>query len=763
MKSLEYIGITEDAAKKIITSRELQSVDFEQSEILIRLFLGINATEEKIPGIKKVIRKNGCVITSIDEKYSIEKNTLTLDLETFDLGKVSESMALTAIQKLLRFSIKYWNNLNLNNNEYLPVGSPKAIIFPFPITSGSSYRITLDREPNARRMARRYVGKHLLAYKFGTSEGNGLHENCSETNFGKSIDQIFDHETYVSEVLHLENSVRSSFFQTDLAESPISSSTVLGQSDPMSKLSPRQKEFVLRDYSEPARIEGPAGSGKTICMVLKCLQGIKIAQANNIASKFLFICPSQAMVQNVKYFVDVLSDNSSIKETSSNLEVKTLQDVCRDFLKGDIHESELLDVDSSEAKNLQLLHLVTLIEDMKQELVGHREFVSEPLYELFEKDDAFHVAELVRHEISVVIKGRCDEIFEKYKNAKRPAYGLPIQSENDRRFIFDVFKRYSSILDTLSQFDTDDVAISALSKMDSPIWRRRRSREGYDAIFIDEVHLFNMNELSLVHYLTKESTQSPISYAIDLSQALGDIAWNDMEFHDSIGMENKERRTTLRAVFRCSPPITDLAFSITSHGANLFTNFDNPVSEASYVFDDDIVEEIPQYYLINNSISILESAFKMAEKIKTQNNIKRHQISIIFFDRPLFDDAVRYINDNNKLVKILEERGDIQAIRAAEKGGYFVLGHADYVGGLEFEAVVLVGVDDGRVPNSASVTSNSSRVYQNYIAHNRLYVAVTRARRTVCIIGEQVRGASTVLEAAIQNNKLKINRNFSDF
>lgn len=757
MKSLDFVGITEEAAKQIVTNRELQSVDFEQSHKLTLIFTGEwTGNTSDLPGIQMIGSKSGCILIARGENYSAEKNTITIDLKSFDISKVSESMALTAIQKLLRFSIKYWNNLSLNNNEYLPVGSSKAIIFPFPITNGGSYRITVDREPCSRRISKRFGGKHLLAYKFGNSEGNGLREDYSETEFNKSMDQLFDHQTYIKSSSLPDSTRQVSFLQTDLQTDQVESSNVLGQVNPLEKLSTRQLQFVTRDYSEPARIEGPAGSGKTICMVLKCLQGIKSAQNNSQNIKFLFICPSQSMVQNVSYFVDVLSNSTVLQDPNVPLEVKTLQDVCRSLLKNDVHDSELLDTDSSEAKNLQLLHLVTVIEQFKEDLLGHREFINDRLYQLFCKDDPFHVAELVRHEISVVIKGRCDEEFENYKAVKRPAYGLPIETESDRRFIFNLFKQYSAILNTLSQFDVDDVAISALSKLESPIWRRRRSREGYDAIFIDEVHLFNMNELSLIHYLTKDSSKAPISYAIDLSQALGDVAWNDTEFHDSIGMESGETKTTLRAVFRCSPSITDLAFSITSHGANLFTNFDNPISEASYVYDSVRQDLLPRYYLINNSTNLLDAAFKAAENIREIGALKRHQIALVFFERTLFEDAISYVTENNKLATALIERGDIETVKDAQRTGRFIIGHADYVGGLEFEAVVLVGVDDGRIPNSANITSTASRTFQNYVSHNRLYVAVTRARQYVWIVGENIRGPSTVLEAAIENKKIQL-------
>ena len=243
----------------------------------------------------------------------------------------------------------------------------------------------------------------------------------------------------------------------------------------------------------------------------------------------------------------------------------------------------MLDEDTFESKNIQLLHLVELVSDEKNTLEQKKGFISSELYKFICDEDEFHIADMLRHEISVVIKGRSDENLDSYKDVKRPSYGLPIQNKNDRSFIFDVFNKYSEILNNLSQFDVDDVAISALSKLDSPIWRRRRKNDGFDAIFIDEVHLFNMNELSLVHYLTKDSSLSPISYAIDLAQALGDIAWNDVDFNNSVGIKNETEEVKLNAVFRSSPLITDLAFSITSHGANIFTNFDNPISEAPYI------------------------------------------------------------------------------------------------------------------------------------------------------------------------------------
>lgn len=759
MKNADFIGLTEESTRIIISNRELQSSDFLLSQNLILLFTGLadkNAAEEI--GLFLVELKSGYVLISPEEKYSTEKNTLTIDLNSINFSSINDSLLITAIQKTLRFCVKYWANLNFNNNEYFPPGSSKAIVFPFPMNSASPYRVTLERQPSEKRLSKRYSGKHLLAYRFGTSGGDGIKEDYPTTNFNKSIDLLFAFETYANKNKKIISYHQPSFITTDLTTERIDTSTILGYTDPFKKLSSKQLTFIKTVYNEPARIEGPAGSGKTICMVLKILFWLKEITDKEKKVKFLFIAPSNEMVNNVRYFFEVLI--GSVSEYNKDLldlvEIKTLQDVCTHFLKQDIHETELLDEDTFESKNVQLLHLVELVTVEKEKVESSKSFISSELYDFFINEDDFHIAEMLRHEISVVIKGRSNEDFDTYKDSGRPSYGLPIKTINDRSFIFDVYKKYSEILNNLSQFDVDDIAISALSKLDSPIWRRRRKTEGYDAIFIDEVHLFNMNELSLVHYLTKDSSFSPISYAIDLSQALGDIAWNDTEFNNSVGIKNETEEIVLSAVFRSSPSITDLAFSITSHGANIFTNFDNPISESPYVYGDDLEDATPKYYLVDSHTTIYQKAFELADEIKDSLKTRKHQVAIIFFDRYTYSEGVTFANDNKKRFVEITKRGDLSTVGQAEKSSLYILTMADFVGGLEFEAVVLVGVDKGRIPDVAKANSTATKMFQNYIAHNRLYVSVTRAKKIVNVIGESIRGESEVLEHAIKTNKIEV-------
>lgn len=79
------------------------------------------------------------------------------------------------------------------------------------------------------------------------------------------------------------------------------------------------------------------------------------------------------------------------------------------------------------------------------------------------------------------------------------------------------------------------------------------------------------------------------------------------------------------------------------------------------------------------------------------------------------------------------------------------MGHADFVGGLEFQAVIIVGVDGGRVPPNSGNDNFSSKSFLSYVSHNRLYVAISRARYRVEMLGDRARGASRLIAPAIQS------------
>lgn len=743
----KYITFSEDAVHKILSDRRFSSFDFDDAEQLINIFL--YKREDLTLGdnsqLKLIVCKNGYNILGYEEKYNSEKNNIIFDMSSIDISLLERKLQLTAIHKVLRFSVRYWSKKNnYNDNEYFVPESTKVIVFPFPLSGSTSYRFTIERDASKdnRRFQKRYSGMHLFVYKFGTTEGAGSKEVAELDIFNKAVEEFFQTENYREYIVkNISNNKLISVISLDDYQKNFLT---------LQSLSRKQVEFIESPFDIPSRVEGAAGSGKTLCMIMKCIYWVQKKRQEKTPHKALFVVPSNAMVNNVK----IIFESYGLKDIDTNVDILTLQDVCFKFLKNDLSINESLDNDNMESKNTQLLYLCEIIENIRPSIDQHRLFLSNNLFQLLKNEELLKVAELLRHEISVVIKGRADERYESYQHCRRPTYGLPIETNSDRSFIFGLFRSYNQILENISQYDADDIAISTISRLDTPIWRRRRLSEGYDVIYIDEAHLFNLNELSIIHFLTKKTDVIPVSFALDISQAIGDIAWDDGEFLSTIGSAEAEKKTKLNTVFRCSSKILELAFSITSHGACLFSNFQNPIElEQDFENGSIKVEEPPKYFLIRNKDIIFES-FKKVESLRIE--IKRHEIALIFFDRLLLEEAVKYAENNKKSHVLLTKRGDISCIKTAEKNSAIILCMADYVGGLEFEAVILVGVDKSRVPPNNSHSTVASKIYQSYVAHNRMYVAVTRAKKIVYLIGDADIGLSDVVESAVNLGVLDV-------
>lgn len=758
---LDFICITQLAVRAIIQSRKHQSLDYEDSVFIVNIANGIfdNSIEFDLPIVFKFNNK-GLVVSHEMDKYESERNSITLDFKQLSFEDLSDNLKVTCIQKLLRFCVKYWENLGHSSSEIIPLDSTKGIIFPNN-SQFSQYRIVTELAPfkSKANKVKKYKGKHILAYKFGKNSGAKNKEECEVNVLKKALDVLFSVDTYSKINNDVKSSGQSSYGGIDLSQDDLLNTTnLLGRDNPIELLSDMQKKFINADWCHPARINGPAGSGKTICLVLKAL---KVVNESESKINVLFIVPSTSVRNTVEYFLKVSASSSGILsgQLLSKIKVRTIQQVCIELLGQDISSSELLDEDNYEAKQTQLLYVMEIVEDLKHSISKQKVILSESFYNFFSCEDSLAISELLIHEFGVVIKGRCGSVREEYVKSESVLYSLPTYSENDKYFVFNIFDKYQGKLDELAQFDPDDIALSAMGRLDSPLWKRRRGMEGYDLIIADELHLLNFNELCLIHFLTKSTKSAPISFAVDATQAIGDIAWKNesvLEYLNIKEFSREEEVTDLTAVFRCSESVTRLASSITSSGASLFTNFIDPLAHSTDV-QLGLDEYMPEYRLIDSQgISIHQYALDMADRIKDEINCFKHKIVLIYFDRLLFEEAKDEFITANKSISCLVERGDIELVERAKNKNDYIVAMADYVGGLEFEAVILVGVDKGRLPREERASSNASQLFQSYTAHNRLYVAITRASKIVNIIGELRRGVSPIIQTAIDQKLISL-------
>ncbi|MCK8786786.1 UvrD-helicase domain-containing protein [Roseomonas sp. NAR14] len=757
---MKFLGISRQAVEEIISDRFLQSMDFEAGVAFADFLMGRLPTPKINSKLILYQFEDGCVIGVVPSGPS---QYIVFDVEASGIfgGRYRPAEVLLHLQKTLRFCAKMWANLKPSSNERFLTTSTKAVVFPYPISQRTSVRVSLELSPDSKRLAKRGdEARFVLVYRCGTDDSGGPHEDVRVTNFRKFL-----------EILPAINQSKI----TPTPEKPkITSISVTALDAPANKLEPyqgyerwrhllttRQKEFVDSELDAPHRIEGPAGTGKTLCLILKCITSLKNSKNMNREERALFVTHSDATRRSVQSVFET-NDEDHFEDGEKNLsrqslKIITLQQLCGELLRQDISESEFIDRDAMESKQLQLLYVhEAFVAAMKEDFPTHQRFLSPSFGYFLTNSDQWTAAEIIAHEISVIIKGRSEEKLDSYRKMPRLKYGLPVEEANDRSFVWQIFKRYQKQLQQSAQFDTDDIVLTTIGQLNTPIWRRRRLREGYDSIFIDETHLFNLNELSLFHHLPRQEASYPIAYSVDRAQAIGDRGWTDESFDHALTLSDDAppfSKTEVISVFRCSPEIVDLAFSVTAAGATLFTNFNDPLRLANSTFT--IAEERmcarPIQWLCDNDEVIIEGSFARAEKIARELNVPRGNIALVAFSDDLFKEMQLFVAARNKPVEILKERGDTEAVKRALIAGRYILTTPDYVGGLEFHAVMLLGVDEGRVPPAYTSESLDSRNFLSYASHNRLYVAITRARYRVEVLIERQRGASLLLKNAISN------------
>lgn len=762
---MRYLAIQREAVEEIVGNRLLQSVDFEPGERLAGVLSGGSEDIASIsPRLSLVSGQSGA------GRVILRPGVRTRSFVVFDLeqsgmfgSKQPGDEAVLCLQRVLRFAIKHWDQRLLNPNELIFPGHSKAVIFPYPISQKTGYRISIDLNPYADRLQRRGQSeRYLLVYKAGRDDSQGPEETPSFTVFRKFIDDIARVDVGNSPSNAVSADI-AAFQGVSVGDPPGRLDIHQGYDAWMRVLTNDQRRFVESPLVSPMRIEGPAGTGKTLCLALKAVYGLRLSEENDEENASLFVTHSEASRRSILSILESMDAEKYINTITPRriLKVVTLQGLCSEILKQEISDTELLDPDAYDAKQMQLLYVEEAFRQAKEELPTYSKFFSAGFSKFLSSEDDWAIVQMLQHEIGVVIKGRSNEQFEAYKLVPRLRSGLPISSEGDKAFVWRVYELYREQLVSGAQFDTDDVMLSALGQLATPIWRRRRVREGYDCLFIDETHLFNMNELSVFHHLTKKEDRFQIAFAVDRSQAIGDRGWVEDFDLATLVPDEKQRaklpRTRVSAVFRCSPDIVNLAFSITSSGASLFTNFEDPLSIANsnLSFDEERMCAPPAYVSFEDDAALIAGAFERAESLIKEMDSSRGDVAIIAFSPELFRELCAKASAENKPVEILKERGDVEVVKRAKQSGRFVLAMPEYVGGLEFDGVVLVGVDEGRVPPSGT-QSNESRAFLNFTAHNKLYVAITRARYRVLIAGTRGRGPSPILNSALKNGALHV-------
>lgn len=746
---MSYIYLTYDAISEMVRLRQFHSPEYDEGMVMVNV---VRNKEYEMPRCPVHTQKGENGVVYYTDSKRKDKGLLIANECIQELAKETDEHIVNIFQKMLKCCMRMFAGVRPAPNEHVS-NNTLMVVFPFPKGAmNGSNRVLIDK--NTQKEANRKDITLYTAYYYGSSES---HVDINSSDIKRNIKEINSLQLDAPDISSEETEqIKSLYFgQLDPLELKLDSN--LGYDNWKYYLTKAQKEFIERDITGAERLEGAAGTGKTLAMILRCIYLLK---RNNFQKRYVFVTHSIATKNHIlEVFRSNLPeiDNYLITEDNffGSLLVTTIQEWCIKYLGAYISETEYLDRDARESKEYQLYVISDAYSEVKEKDMATYEKLCSPEFLSFVKmHDDNSLFELLQYEIGVVIKGQAGGDIEVYKKLKRPKYGIPCKKDADYNLLFLIYTKYQEKLEVSGQYDSDDIVISATHQLTAPIWKRRRDKEGFDACFVDETHLFNKNELNIFHYLNKTAIKNHIVVAIDKSQHIGEPTIYDEDSMEEMNLGKKDSiASKFKTMFRSSPDIVTLAYSVLSSGIQLFGNeLENPIENtiSDFTADEEKKFSRPQYLLLPNEDEVIEKAFAEADRYVNENGCKRSDVLIIgvssYYSQKLED----YAKKCNKAAVCIKRRGDTEVYKDVDDKQRYVIGDIDYIGGLEFLYVVMVGIDADNVPPSkASGENEGSYMYIKYSWYNRMYVALTRAKYGVTLIGSKVYGVSPLLEGAV--------------
>jgi hypothetical protein len=497
-------------------------------------------------------------------------------------------------------------------------------------------------------------------------------------------------------------------------------------------------------HSHPLRILGPGGSGKTLLMQLLAIKQLKDAEELKKPIRLMYIVHSDAMRSKTFQRFQVLAGQDLLDDGrfgKSLLHVSTLSEYCRVHLGLEV--DSILDADADSAKQFQLEQVLSSLQVERQRnpgLVGD----SPILTEVFTDDLLLKsFALLISVEISAAIKGHgLEHDRKRYVQSEKSLSLLHGHLKPlEREFIFNVFEHYhATVFEGFNVLDTDDMALSLVGRLRTPVWQLRRRTEGYDFVFVDETQLFNENERRIFPLLTKQDqSHVPIALALDQAQAtfgqtsagLGTIGITDIA---------NER---LASVHRSTSAIIKLAFFVIQKSTDLFgPDFPSFGDIAEKIVPEDHSKAVPPKIETQSADSPSVGRF-VRKRISDLRRSNYRQIAIVCHADKYWDSLETELSTAGLPFQVIRERG----AKFPQDEPLVSLCRPAQVGGQEFDAVIVVGLEQGLVP--PKIVDNealAAAVEQQTIRD--MYLSITRARYAVTFVITAGSAPNTILEQA---------------
>jgi hypothetical protein len=332
---------------------------------------------------------------------------------------------------------------------------------------------------------------------------------------------------------------------------------------------------------------------------------------------------------------------------------------------------------------------------------------------------------------------------------------MSLPEPEDRRVVLMIYDRFRALLKSMGVLGTDQMIADYLGFLDSNRWDNIRQREGFDTVFVDELHLFNRQERMTLHHLMRDDAKAPVVVmAYDSKQSVRDT-FNGL--HDArggvAGLSRDMRlgdteRFDLTEGFRYTPEIArvlewiDQGFPAAGISEEL--GFDwRPIGLGSMKQSG----SRPILVQAKNTVEIWNCVFPRAHD-RAKSLQKGRRVAVLCASEALFKKYSEAGQYGDWFLPV-SDREQLSNLRHA--GRRFVFSMPDFVAGIQFDTVYLIEVNDGEVEEGPYATGALRRFVST------VYLGASRAEQVLEIYSSQERGGpSRILRHAMNHGALDV-------
>lgn len=519
----------------------------------------------------------------------------------------------------------------------------------------------------------------------------------------------------------------------------------------MSLVSEDQKAFILAPADKSIRLRGPAGSGKTLALMLKAVRELLEARKSGDNVRILMVTHSWSLATEISDSKDALGLGPL-----PEIDVFPLLEIAAAISPGNSGGGsyKLIGSDSFSGKLAQLDEILSLLDAfIKGDWITFKGGVTRSLQDRFDSDDPEERMALAWDLLiefgsvigaAAIFPGAGSEI--RYNSLERAAWMLPLANQADLRVVFELYSRYMESLDSRGLWTGDQVLADLLNDLQKHSWNRARRSEGYDLIFVDEFHLFNPLERQVLHYLSRDVSVYPrIFMALDPRQSPSEafIGLASDETRSSVSSDvdgdlGEVTNLELTRVHRYTPQILDLV-------EHIHLEFPTLDLGSGWNIDFSSIESAREPGAVPR---LLRSASRAGEENDiaraVQDCYQTGRMALAVVDTrqwSRFNELASLIGQSSKFhVSTIAGRGDMEGLGYRKRG--LVVGLVEYLAGLQFDTVLVAGIPDlspgSRTPNEMTRLLSL------------LYLGVSRAENEVRVfVNDDDGGVPEVLQRAV--------------